>query len=65
MISCMKSNLLNNSFIFSLIALNAKTINFFDEKDANERVNDRTKEQKSAYKLRKKTNVMMKKNHIK
>jgi hypothetical protein len=61
MISCKKSNLLNNSFVFSLIALNAKTINFFDERDANERVDERTKERKNAYELRKKANVMMKK----
>ncbi len=60
MISCKKSNLLSNSFVFSLIVLNAKAINSFDEKNANERVNERTKERKSAYKLRKKTNVMMK-----
>jgi hypothetical protein len=61
MISCKKSNLLNNSFVFSLIALNAKAINSFDEKNANERIDKRTKERKNAYELRKKTNVMMKK----
>ncbi len=54
MISCKKSDLLNNSFIFSLIVLNAKTINSFDEKDQNERVDERTKERESAYELRKK-----------
>ncbi len=59
MISCKKSDLLSNSFV--LIALNAKTINSFDEKNANERVDERTKERKSVYELRKKTNVMMKK----
>ncbi len=61
MISCMKSDLLSNSFVFSLIALNAKTINSFDEKNANERVDERTKKRESAYELRKRTNVMMKK----
>ncbi len=60
MISCKKSNLLNNSFVFSLIVLNAKTINSFDEKNANERIDERTKERKSAYELRKKINMMMK-----
>ncbi len=60
MISCKKSNLLNNSFVFSLIALNAKAINSFDERNANERVDERTKERKSVYELREKTNVMMK-----
>jgi hypothetical protein len=44
-----------------LIALNAKAINSFDEKNANERVDERTKERKSAYELRRKANVMMKK----
>jgi hypothetical protein len=43
-----------------LIVLNAKTINSFDEKNENERVDERTKERKSAYELREKTNVMMK-----
>jgi hypothetical protein len=43
-----------------LIALNAKAINSFDEKNANERVNERTKERESAYELRRETNVMMK-----
>jgi hypothetical protein len=64
MISCKKSDLLNNSFVFSLIALNAKAINSFDERDernANERVDERTKRRENAYELRKKTNVMMKK----
>ncbi len=61
MISCKKSNLLSNSFVFSLIALNAKAINSFDEKNENERVDERTKERKSAYELKKRTNVMMKK----
>ncbi len=64
MISCKKSNLQSNSFVFSLIALNAKTINSFDEKnerDVNKRVDEQTKERKNAYELRKKTNVMMKK----
>jgi hypothetical protein len=61
MISCKKSNLLNNSFVFSLIVLNAKAINFFNEKNENERVDERTKKRKSAYELRKRTNVMMKK----
>ncbi len=60
MISCKKSNLLSNSFVFSLIALNAKTINSFDEKNENERVDERTKERKNAYELKKKANVMMK-----
>ncbi len=66
MISCKKSNLLNNSFLFSLIALNAKAINSFDEeneKNANERVDKRTKERKNAYELRRKINVMMKKTY--
>jgi hypothetical protein len=44
-----------------LIALNAKAINSFDEKNENERADERTKERKSAYELKKKTNVMMKK----
>ncbi len=61
MISCKKSNLLSNLFVFSLIVLNAKTINSFDEKNANERVDERTKERESAYELRKKINVMMRK----
>ncbi len=61
MISCKKSDLLNNSFVFSLIALNAKAINSFDEKDENERADERTKERKSAYELKRKINVMMKK----
>jgi hypothetical protein len=61
MISCKKSDLLSNSFAFSLIVLNAKTINSFDEKNVNERVDERTKKRKSAYELRKKINVMMKK----
>ncbi len=65
MISCKKSNLLNNSFVFSLIVLNAKTINSFNEKNENERVDERTKERKSAYELKKKTNVMMKKKKYK
>jgi hypothetical protein len=43
-----------------LIALNAKTINSFDEKNENERVDERTKERKNAYELKKKANVMMK-----
>jgi hypothetical protein len=60
MISCKKSNLLNNSLIFSLIVLNAKAINSFDEKNENERVDERTKERKSAYELRKRANVMIK-----
>jgi hypothetical protein len=61
MISCKKSDLLSNSFVFSLIALNAKAINSFDEKNEDERVDERTKERKSAYELRKEANVMMKK----
>ncbi len=61
MISCKKSNLLSNSFVFSLIALNAKAINSFDERNENERVDERTKERKSAYELKEKINVMMKK----
>ncbi len=64
MISCKKSNLLNNSFVFSLIVLNAKTINSFDEKDeknANKRIDKRTKERESTYELRKRANVMIKK----
>jgi hypothetical protein len=44
-----------------LIALNAKAINFFDEKNKNERIDERTKERKSAYELKKKTKMMMKK----
>jgi hypothetical protein len=44
-----------------LIVLNAKAINSFDERNENERVDERTKERESAYELRKKTNVMMKK----
>ncbi len=62
-ISCMKSNSSNDSFVFSLIALNAKTtktINSFDEKDANERVDERTRERESAYELKEeKTYKMM------
>ncbi len=61
MISCKKSSLLSNSLVFSLIALNAKAINFFDEKNENERADERTKKRKNAYELKKKTNVMMKK----
>jgi hypothetical protein len=69
----MKSDLLNNLFVFSLIALNAKAINSFDEKNANERVDERTKERENTYELREKinvmkrerTNVMMKKEHMK
>ncbi len=60
MISCKKSYLLSNSFVFSLIALNAKAINSFDEKDENERADERTKERESAYELKEETNVMMK-----
>ncbi len=60
MISCKKSNLLNNSFVFSLIVLNAKAINSFDERNANERVDEQTKERKNTYELRRKANVMMK-----
>jgi hypothetical protein len=44
-----------------LIALNAKAINSFDERNENERVDERTKERKSAYELKEKINVMMKK----
>jgi cation transport ATPase len=44
-----------------LIALNAKAINSFDEKDENERVDERTKERESVYELKRKANVMMKK----
>jgi hypothetical protein len=44
-----------------LIALNTKAINSFDEKNANERIDERTKERESAYELRRETNVMMKK----
>jgi hypothetical protein len=61
MISCKKLNLLSNSFVFSLIVLNAKAINSFDEKDENERVDERTKERKNVYESKKKANVMMKK----
>ncbi len=61
MISCKKSNLLSNSFVFSLIVLNAKAINSFDEKNEDERVDERTKERKNAYELKRKANVMMKK----
>ncbi len=61
MISCKKSDLLNNSFVFSLIVLNAKAINSFDERNEDERVDERTKKRKSAYELKKKANVMMKK----
>jgi hypothetical protein len=65
MISCKKSNLLSNSFVFSLIVLNAKAINSFDEKNENERADERTKERENAYELKKKTNVMMKEKHMK
>ncbi len=61
MILCKKSNLLSNSFVFSLIVLNAKAINSFDERNEDERVDERTKKRKSAYELKKKANVMMKK----
>ncbi len=61
MISCKKSDLLSNSFVFSLIALNAKAINSFDEKNENERADERTKERESAYELKKKTKMMMRK----
>jgi hypothetical protein len=61
MISCKKSDLLSNSFVFSLIALNAKAINSFDERDEDERADERTKERESAYELREKTKMMMKK----
>ncbi len=60
MISCKKSDLLNNSFVFSLIALNAKAINSFDEKNEDERADERTKERESAYELRKRAKMMMK-----
>jgi hypothetical protein len=60
-ISCKKSDLLSNSFVFSLIALNTKAINSFDEKNANVRIDEQTKKRKSAYELRRRTNVMMKK----
>ncbi len=60
MISCKKSDLLSNSFVFSLIALNAKAINSFDERDEDERVDERTKERESVYELRREANVMMK-----
>ncbi len=60
MISCKKSDLLSNSFVFSLIALNAKAINSFDEKNENERADERTKERKSAYELKEKANMMIK-----
>jgi hypothetical protein len=43
-----------------LIALNAKAINSFDEKNENERVDERTKERESAYELKKRTKMMMK-----
>ncbi len=59
MISCKKSDLLSNSFVFSLIALNAKAINSFDEKNENERADERTKERESAYELREKAKMMM------
>ncbi len=61
-ILCMKSNSSNDSFFFSLIALNAKTtktINYFDEKNANERIDERTKERENAYELRKKKTYEM------
>ncbi len=61
MISCKKSDLLSNSFVFSLIALNAKAINSFDERNENERVDERTKERKNAYELREKAKMMMRK----
>ncbi len=60
MISCKKSDLLSNSFVFSLIALNAKAINSFDEKNENERADERTKERKNAYELRREAKMMMK-----
>jgi hypothetical protein len=44
-----------------LIVLNAKAINSFDEKNEDERVDERTKERKNAYELKRKANVMMKK----
>jgi hypothetical protein len=44
-----------------LIALNAKAINSFDEKNENERVDERTKKRKNVYELKEKINVMMKK----
>jgi hypothetical protein len=44
-----------------LIVLNAKAINSFDERDEDERADERTKERKSAYELRRELNVMMKK----
>jgi hypothetical protein len=43
-----------------LIALNAKAINSFDERDEDERVDERTKERESVYELRREANVMMK-----
>jgi hypothetical protein len=43
-----------------LIALNAKAINSFDEKNENERADERTKERENAYELRERANVMMK-----
>ncbi len=60
MISCKKSNLLSNSFVFSLIALNAKAINSFDEKDEDERADERTEGREGAYELKGKTKMMMK-----
>jgi hypothetical protein len=43
-----------------LIALNAKAINSFDERNEDEQADERTKERKSAYELKKRTNVMIK-----
>ncbi len=59
MISCKKSDLLSNSFVFSLIALNAKAINSFDEKNEDERADERTKERENAYELRREAKMMM------
>ncbi len=46
---------------FSLIVLNAKAINSFDETNEDERIDKQTKKRENAYELRKKANVMMKK----
>jgi hypothetical protein len=43
-----------------LIALNAKAINSFDEKDEDERADERTEGREGAYELKGKTKMMMK-----
>jgi hypothetical protein len=43
-----------------LIALNAKAINSFDEKNEDERADERTKGRENAYELRERAKMMMK-----